>query len=112
MKVWKAISAFVGASVLLVLGLLFLDGRHQSTQAAQYEKEALEVSIAQSEKTLELSIAQSAATLQSGVSANQLQLMQWELNDINARLAAGKEYPGDASRKIVLEARIKKLASK
>ena len=60
----------------------------------------------------QLLIAQSAKALQAGVSANQLQLMQWELNDINARIAAGVQQTGDASRKIVLEARIKALAAK
>ena len=59
-----------------------------------------------------LLIAQSAKSIQAGVSANQLQLMQWELNDILARISAGKQQTGDASRKIVLEARIKALAAK
>ena len=60
----------------------------------------------------QLLIAQSAKALQEGVSANQLQLLQWELNDINARMKAGREQTGDASRKIVLEARIKALVAK
>ncbi len=101
MKMWQSVSAFVGASILLVLGLLFLDDRHQSTQAAEVQKEAMEGMI-----------VQTAATLQAGISANQLQLMQWELNDVNLRISSGKQFPGDASRKIILEARIKILAVK
>ena len=99
MKTWQAISAFVAASLLLVGVLLFLDERHQSVKAAEFQKEALE-----------LVVVQSAAKIQAGVSANQLQLMQWELNDINARIIAGKTQIADASRKVVLEARIKALA--
>ena len=57
-------------------------------------------------------IAQSAKSLQSGISANQLQMMQWEYNDIIARELAGKSLPGDAARKLVLEERIKALAAK
>jgi hypothetical protein len=60
----------------------------------------------------QLLIAQSAKALQSGISANQLQMMQWELKDILAREAAGTPGPGDAARKIVLIERIKKLAAK
>ena len=112
MKLWRALSAFVGVSVLLVLGLLFLDARHQSIEAAEYEKVSLEQSIEYEREALELSIAQTATTLQAGISANQLQLMRWELDDINTRLAEGKPAPGDSSRKIVLEARIKALAVK
>jgi len=59
-----------------------------------------------------LLIAQSAKSIQAGVSANQLQLMQWELNDINARIASGNTQVGDLSRKIVLESRIEKAAKK
>jgi uncharacterized membrane protein len=59
-----------------------------------------------------LLIAQSAKAIQSGVSANQLQMMQWELNDIIARAAAGKAQVGDVSRRLVLESRIKELAKK
>ena len=33
-------------------------------------------------------------------------------NDINARLTAGKAQAGDASRKLILEARIKALLAK
>lgn len=57
-------------------------------------------------------IAQSAEAVQAGVSANQLQLMRWELNDINARIKAGKPEVGDEARKVELEARIKKLVAK
>ena len=60
----------------------------------------------------QLLIAQSAQEIQSGVSANQLQLIRFELDDINARIASGKQQTGDASRKIVLEARIKALLAK
>ncbi len=59
-----------------------------------------------------LLIAQSAKALQSGVSANQLQMMQWEYKDIIAREQAGKSLPADAARKIVLESRIAELAKK
>ena len=59
-----------------------------------------------------LLIAQSAKSIQAGVSANQLQLMQWELNDIIAREVAKKPQIGDASRKIVLVSRIKEAAKK
>jgi hypothetical protein len=59
-----------------------------------------------------LLIAQSAESIQAGVSANQLQMMRWELNDINARIKAGKTEVGDEARKVELEARIKKLAGK
>lgn len=60
----------------------------------------------------QLLIAQSAESIQKGVSANQLQMMRWELNDINARIAAGKPEVGDEARKVELEARIKKLVAK
>lgn len=97
MNTWQAISAFVGASVLLVVALLFMDERHLAAD----EKERLE-----------LLVAQTGAAVQKGVNANQLQLMRWELNDINARIAAGKPQVGDAARKVELEARIKKLVGK
>jgi hypothetical protein len=60
----------------------------------------------------QLLIVQSAKSLQSGISANQLQMMQWEYKDIIAREQAGKSLPADAARKIVLESRIAELAKK
>jgi len=105
MKTWQYIVTAV-VSLLVVAGvpvgaLIVMDDRHQSVPAAAAEKDAIRVIV-----------AQSAAALQSGVSANQLQLMQWELNDIYARFKAGKPQIGDEARKIVLEARIKALVSK
>ncbi len=97
MKLWISAGALGGASILLVLGLLFLDERH----LAAFEKD-----------NILLIVAQTSAALQSGISANQLQMMQWELNDINARIQAGKEQVGDRSRKVILEARISKLVKK
>jgi len=104
MKRWKpwqvvtVVAGFIGASWLLpTLGLLFLDNRH----LAAAEKE-----------TILLFVAQSTQSIQAGVNANQLQLMQWELNDINARIGTKDERPGDKSRKLVLESRIKDLAKK
>jgi hypothetical protein len=57
-------------------------------------------------------VAQNTAAVQGGVNANQLQLMQWELNDINARIATKNERKEDRSRKVILEARMAELAKK
>lgn len=59
-----------------------------------------------------LLIAQSAKAIQDGVTANQLQLMRFELADINARIKAGTPGPGDEVRKVELEARIRALVAK
>jgi len=59
-----------------------------------------------------LLIAQSAKALQDGVTSNQLQLMRFELADINARIKAGTPGPGDEARKVELEARIRALVAK
>lgn len=97
MNVWQAIGAFATASILLVMGLLFMDDRH----LASGEKE-----------NILLVVAQSSAAVLSQVQANKLQLMQWELNDIIARASAGKPNVGDAARRLVLESRIQELAKK
>lgn len=62
-------------------------------------------------KGTELLIAQSAAEVQKDITAVRLQQMRWELEDIVKRLNSGHPLPGDASRKVELEARIQKLAS-
>ncbi len=97
MSVWQSIGAFVAASVLLVVGLLFLDDRH----LAAGEKEVI----------LKV-VAQSASAIQKDVTAVRIQQLQWELNDIIAREQVGKVLPGDGSRKVVVVERLKKLVSK
>ena len=97
MNTWQAIGAFVAASVLLVLALLFMDERHLA---------------AEEKSRILLVVAQTASAIQEDVTAVRLQQLQWELNDIVARASAGKALAGDASRKIVLEERIKALVSK
>ncbi len=97
MKTWASI-----ASGLVIVGMFFggffiLEDRH----LAAGEKE-----------NILLVVAQSSQAVLSQVQANKLQLMQWELNDIIARKAAGKPNEGDAARRIVLESRIKELAKK
>lgn len=101
MKTWQAILAALALIGSAFGGFFVLDGRYFHVDVAASEKEALQ-----------LQIAQTASALQSGINANQLQLMIWELNDINARIAAGKALPGDAARKLVLEERIRKLSGK
>ena len=97
MSVWQSIGAFVAASVLLVVGLLFMDDRH----------------LAAGEKDVILKVvAQSASAIQKDVTSVRIQQLQWELNDIIAREEARKVLPGDVSRKIVVIERLKTLVSK
>lgn len=78
----------------------YLHRNYVRVDDAVAEKKAVRVVIAQTEKAI-----------QRDVTAVRLQQMRWELADIIARMSAGKSLPGDAARKIELEARIKKLAS-
>jgi hypothetical protein len=90
----------------------FLDSEHQSVATANLEREAIELAAETQKVSLELKLAQSTAALQSGVNANQLQLIQFELNDINGRIGTKDERKEDRSRKLILGARIKALALK
>lgn len=112
MKTWQmVVSALLGAATLIGIGyggIVGADGRYQLIQLAQADKEKIELLVAQTAAQLQ----QQTATVQAGVNANQLQLMRWELDDINARIGTANEKPGDKSRKLVLEERIKKLAGK
>lgn len=93
----------LGATISTLTGALVLGG------AVWAANDYLRSTYADKEGT-ELLIAQSAAEVQRDITAVRLQQMRWELEDIVKRMQAGNPLPGDASRRIELEARIKKLA--
>lgn len=101
MKLWVQFVTIITVIGAVLLGFIFVEDRYQSVKAANLEKKAIRVEV-----------AQTAASIQSDVSAIRLQQMQWELDDIMARAEAGKMLPGDESRKVVLIARIEKLVTK
>lgn len=101
MKSWQTIVALVAVVGSALGSYIFIDDKYQSVKAAETQTEALQ-----------LIIVQTASDIQQDISSIRLQQLQWELDDIIARAEAEKSLAGDASRLIVLEARIKKLVSK
>ena len=89
-KLWAAAGSLLGLVVVVLGGMSFMDTRHASS----------------------LELAQTASMIQADVTAVRIQQIRWELDDINARIDAGKANSSDKARKVELEGRLLKLVGK